>query len=90
MIRLLLWRSRAVSDPAAAFGSDGVGLFQFEGTVTDTTVELKKQYVEKHCLKYSGTSNDAKTYTGKWLSENGASDTFELLRPAGAAVTYTV
>jgi hypothetical protein len=51
-------------------GSDRVGEFDFEGTVTDHTIDFRKQYRGKHAVHYSGTSDDRrKTFSGKWHVE---------------------
>jgi hypothetical protein len=49
-------------------GADMVGEFFFTGTLSAERISLLKQYVGKHQIEYSGTSDGEGVYFGQWSS----------------------
>lgn len=47
-------------------GTDIVGDFVFQGTLTDDRVFLLKQYIGQHQIEYHGTSDGEGVYFGVW------------------------
>ena len=62
-------------------GEDGIGGFDFDGTITGNTFEFVKQYRGAHSINYAGEFEGQETMVGHWGSEKGEKiDEFKISR----------